>query len=128
MFQAATAFKTTNVSGKSCLAIAHDVAVTFLKQKIEGQYILKELKKLPNATKGRLHFLSPDSEVSYFKISKGKDVFGKSVFRHCVSIPLGDVPGELLRLVQGNYKLYYCGTGPFLAWDVLPQRIIGFDF
>ncbi|XP_068723733.1 uncharacterized protein [Montipora capricornis] len=98
--EAATAFKTTNVSGKSCLAIAHDVAVTFLKQKIEGQYILKELKKLPNATKGRLHFLSPDSEVSYFKISKGKDVFGKSVFRHCVSIPLDDVPGELLRLVQ----------------------------
>lgn len=85
------------------MAIAYDVAVTFLKQEIEGQFILNELKKLPNATKGRLHFLSPDSEANYFKIAKGKDVYGKSVFKQCVSIPLCDVPGELLRAVQGNY-------------------------
>ena len=85
------------------MAIAYDVAVTFLKQEIEGQFILNELKKLPNVTKSRLHFLSPDSEANYFKIAKGKDVYGKSVFKQCVSIPLRDVPGELLRAVQGNY-------------------------
>ena len=39
LFQAATAFKTTNVGGHHCLAIAYDVAVTFLKQQIEGQLI-----------------------------------------------------------------------------------------
>jgi len=87
LFQAATAVKTTNVSGQSCFAIAYDVAVTLLNQQIEGQFILKGLKKLPNTTKGRFHFLNPDSEVSYFKIAKGKDVCGKSVLRQCISIP-----------------------------------------
>lgn len=105
LFQGATAFKTTNVSGQRCLAIAYDVAVTFLKQEIEGQFILNELKKLPNVTKSRLHFLSPDSEASYFNIAKGKDVYGKSVFKQCVSIPLSNVPGELLRAVQGHFTI-----------------------
>ena len=105
LFQAATAFKTTDVRGQRCLAIAYDVAVTFLKQEIEGQFILNELKKLPNATKGRLHFLSPDSEANYFKIANGKVVYGKSVFKRCVSIPLRDVPGELLHAVQDIYTI-----------------------
>ena len=58
----------------------------FLNQEIEGEFILKELKKLPHATKGRLHFLSPDSEANYLKIANRKDVYGKSVFRLCHGI------------------------------------------
>ncbi|KAL9976768.1 hypothetical protein ACROYT_G014098 [Oculina patagonica] len=57
--QTATAFKTTYISGRNCLAIAYDLAVTFLNRDIEEQFFLHDLKNLPNATKAQLYFLSP---------------------------------------------------------------------
>ncbi|XP_078342150.1 uncharacterized protein LOC144627990 isoform X2 [Oculina patagonica] len=102
--QAATAFRLTNTGGRNCLAIAYDVAVAFLNRKIEGQFLLHELRNLPRATKGRLYFLSPDSDTDYIKLNSGKVVYGKGITRQCISIPLSDVPGNLLCAVQVQEK------------------------
>lgn len=105
LFQAATAFRTTTSNGKPCLAIAYDVAVTFLKQPIEAQLLLGQLKNLPNSNKTRLNFLSPDSDTEFFKIVRGQNTYGKSVVKQSVTIPLSSVPAALLSAVHGNYYL-----------------------
>ena len=124
MFQANTAYKTTYIKGQDCLAIAYDVATTFLRKATEGKYILNELKKVPSAVKGRLSFLSPDSESDYFKRSKGRDIYGLSVPQQCVSIPLVDVPEALLQLLHaatGNdTSVYYFGI-------ILSLYLLGFS-
>lgn len=102
LFQALTAFKQTSINGRRCLAIAYEVASTYLTQPIEGGMLLNELKEQPNATKGRLHFLSPESDTDYFRITNGKVVVGKAIVKRCVSIPLPDIPKEFLRAVKGN--------------------------
>jgi len=55
-------------------------------------------------------------------------VYGKSVFRQCVSIPLSAVPGELLHVVQGNYTiilLWYCS---FLGMGRIASQNHRFSF
>ena len=73
---------------------------SFLKNVTEGKSLRSELKQLPKATKGRIHFLSPDSDKEYLRMSKGKDVHGKSVLRQCVSIPFVEVPEKLLQILH----------------------------
>lgn len=113
LFQANTAYKTTCIQGQDCLAIAYDVASAFLRNATEGKFIFNELKKLPNAIKRRLNFLSPNSESDYFKRSKGRDIHGESVLRQCVSIPLVDVPEKFLQILHtatgNNTAVYYFG-------------------
>lgn len=79
------------------------MASTFLRESTEGKFLLNELKNLPSAIKGRLHFLSPDSETDSFRVSKGRDVYGKSVLRQCISIPLLEVPEKLLQLLHAAH-------------------------
>ena len=43
-FQAAKVFKTMASNGKPCLAIPYDIPVIFLKQPIEAQSLLSQLK------------------------------------------------------------------------------------
>ena len=72
--------------------------------------------------------LSPDSEANYYKIAEGKDVYGKSIFRQCVSIPLSDMPRELLHVVHGNYTiilLWYCS---FLGMGHIASQNHRFSF
>ena len=102
LFQALTAFKQTTINGRHCLAIAYDVVSMYLKQPIEVGLLLNELKGQPNAIKGRLHFLSPESDTNYFRITNGKVVVGKAIIKRCVSIPLADIPREFLQAVKGN--------------------------
>ena len=45
--------------------------------------------------KARCRFVAPDSPLPSFIFKKGKDVLGKSTFKHCVLIAEKDVPTEL---------------------------------
>ena len=95
----------------------------FLRNATEGKFILNEFKKIPNAIKGRLSFLSPNSKTYFCKRSKGRDVYGESALRQCVSIPLVDVPEKFLQLLHtatGNdTAVYYFGI-------ILRPYLIGF--
>ena len=103
-FQAETVFRTMTSNCKPCLAIAYDIAVIFLKQPIEAQLLLSQLKKLPNSNKSRLNFLSPDVDTEYSIMVNGQNTYGKSMVKQSVSIPLSRVAAELLSLVHGNYN------------------------
>ena len=69
--QIATAFRMTQVNERDCLAVAYDVAASMTKEAVDGKFIMSELKRCPNASKSRLHFLSPDSPTDSFRVSRG---------------------------------------------------------
>ena len=80
---------------------------------------------MPSAMKGRLNFLSPNSESDYFKKgSKGRDIHGESVLKQRVSIPLVDVHEKLLQLLYAatvnDTVVYYCGI-------ILRLYLLGFS-
>ena len=79
---------------------------------------------MPSAMKGRLNFLSPNSESDYFKRSKGRDIHGESVLKQRVSIPLVDVHEKLLQLLYAatvnDTVVYYCGI-------ILRLYLLGFS-
>ena len=59
----------TQVNERDCLAVAYDVAASMTKEAVDGKFIMSELKRCPNASKSRLHFLSPDSPTDSFRVS-----------------------------------------------------------
>ena len=73
-------------------------------------------------------FLNPDFEANYYKIAEGKDVYGKSIFRQCVSIPLSDVPRELLHVVQGKYTITLLWLSSFLGMGHIASQNHRFSF
>ena len=79
--------------------------------------------------KGRLNFLSPNSESDYFKKgSKGQDIDGESVLQQSVSIPLVAIPEKLLQLLHvhvhaatvNDTAVYYFGI-------ILRLYLLGFS-
>jgi len=114
----------TLVNERDCLAVAYNIAASMTKDTVERKFLMSELKKCPNASKSRLNFLSTDTPTDTFRASRGKDVYGKSIARQCIALPLSTVPSKMLQAIGCECTIYSVILLNYLSLQSLHKLLV----